>query len=368
MRLALSIFLSFSFLSPGLSGVVGQQGDDDRFVSNNDATDDNMVTMDELPSATIPRLMSTQRYNSRSTATFGVGGTPAKGQTMPPFETAFSPLSTSTSMLKGWGFDTTSTQTAMTHVAITAQLLLDDYTKSTALNLGQDPGASGEVAAVIGYAMTQIVGTQLLTEVGSACATCDASPVNQMWSSAASKNINLGPDGLVFVADLTSSLGKRGVVGHTFTFNVSMSVNAVDIISSGRITSPVDVATIVATALARSTLVQTSIRRAANAVLKNGYLDMSNRRKRSTARFTRILASSSTIASGVATKVYAVIRKPLQADEEVASRGRALVAVEPVPEGTILVPTLPKREARRRELKAGVKALRDAKLADPMVV
>lgn len=364
MRLALSIFL-FGFFS---LAALGQQGDDDRFVSNNDATDDNMVTMDELPSATIPRLMSTQRYNARSTAIYGVGGTPANGQTMPPFETAFSPLSTSTPMLKGWGFDTAITQNALTHVALTAQILMDDYTKSTALNLGQDPGASGEVAAVVGYAMTQIVGTQLLTEVGSACETCDASPINAMWSAAASKTIKLAPDGLVFVADVTSSIGKRGVVGHTFTFNVSLSVNAVDIISQGRITSPVDVATIVATALARSTLVQTSIRRAANAVLKNGYLDMSNRRKRSTSRFTRILAASSTIASGVATKVYAVIRKPLQANEEVAAmRGRALVAVGPVPEGTILVPTLPQRAARRK-LKEGVKALRDAKLADPMVV
>jgi len=394
---ALGLFCAlFSVLAAG-------QTDDDRFASNNDAATPAQVTFGELMNANIPRLTSTQRFTANSQAFFGVGGQ-CPG-TCPPFENSFNPINTPAAQLTDWGFDTSQVTPLVTHIVITAQLFLDDYTRSTALNLGRDPGASAEAAAIVGFASSRIIATQLQTEISNVCGTCDPSVLATLYSPAAASAIQLGSDGIIFIGDLTSTIGRKGVVGHTYTFNVSMSLNAVDVISNSRISSAQDLASILATAFGRAPLVQASFRAAAKAVLQSGYVDMSGNRKRSTARITRVIAQASTFSAGVANKIYGIVQKSAgsssamavraaprsrsasasaalrkqqqkgkkgKAEEEeerrVLGEGNAAFAKAPlevklVPEGIDGTIALPHAG---RKLRPGVKALRERKLDDPM--
>ena len=378
------------------------QTDDDRFASNNDAATADQVTFGELMNANIPRLTSTQRFTANSQAFYGVGGQ-CPGQ-CPPFENSFSPINTPAAQLTDWGFDTSQVTPLVTHVVVTAQLFLDDYTRSTALNLGRDPGASAEAAAIVGFASSRIIATQLQTEISNVCGLCDPSVLATLYSPAAASAIQLGSDGIIFVGDLTSTIGRKGVVGHTYTYNVSMSLNAVDVMSNSRISSAQDLAIILATAFGRAPLVQASFRAAAKAVLQNGYVDMSGNRKRSTARITRVIAQASAFSAGLANKIYGIVQKSAgssamavraaprtrsasasaalrkqqqkgkkgKAEEEeerrVLGEGNAAFAKAPlevklVPEGIDGTIALPHAG---RKLRPGVKALRERKLDDPM--
>ena len=197
----------------------------------------------------------------------------------------------------------------ITHVVVTIRSFFDDYTRSTALNLGKDPGASVEAAAITGFAATRIIGTQLLTEIGTVCASCtNARRLAQWWGRAAQQSVMASADGVIFLGDLTSSTGRRAVVGHTFSYNVTVSLNAVQSLSNDRIQSAADLATIIATAFARASLVQQSMRTAAAAVAKNGYVDLNGKRQKAKSRLTRILTSASCFATGVGSETYAVLR------------------------------------------------------------
>ena len=371
-RLVIAVLILSSL--PCVKSQASATDGDDQFESNNDMMSQRDVTFDELTSAAIPRFTATQRYTPSSQAKFGVAATippGTKASTIPPFLNTFTPMQMHKTDLLKWGFKLNQAPwTVLTHVVVTAQVFLDDYTRSTAWNLGKDPGASAEASAVVGYAATNIIGQQLLTEIGTACASCDASPIAQKWNAAASKVISELDDGLVFIGDITSSTNRRGVVGHTFTFNVSISTNAVDVISNGRFSSPLDVAGIVATAFSRPNLVQTAFRAAAGAVLKFGYLDFNSKRKRSTARITSVIKQASVMSTGIASKVYGIVRTPVntaaaasEANDE-QRRNLHVVNVDLLPEGDNGAITLP---LQGRNLKPGVKALREAKNADPIV-
>lgn len=227
------------------------------------------------------------------------------------------------------------------HVVVSIRSFFDDYTRSTAMNLGKDPGASAEAAAITGFAATQIIGTQLLKEIATVCDSCTNAPsLAQWWGRAAQKSIMASSDGIIRIGDITSSKGGRAVVGHTFSYNVSVSLNAVQSLSNDRIQSAADLASIIATAFQRSILVQQSVRSAATAVAKNGYVDLNGKRQRARSRLTRILTTASCLATGVGSETYAVVHMTNSRPSSTADRQlvglrtiatRRVVEVTPVP-------------------------------------
>lgn len=363
--------LLFLFFVAAFVSVQAQRNNDDVFASNNDFVPQDAVTYDEMSYGVVPRLTSSQRYNPSSQAFFGIGAS-SSNKNIPPFENAFNPLNIKKPDLVEWGVSFAATPTAITHVIVTVRAILDDYTRSSAMNLGKDPGASSEAAAVLGLASATIIGKQMLSDIGTACESCaSAQEMEAFWGLTAQQSIKMDIDGLAFIGDVTSSTGRRGIIGHTYTFNVSLSLNAFVALSNSRIISPADLATMVATAFARPALVESSFRTAAKAVQKYGYLNLNNKRKRSTARITKILASTSVLASGVASKIFGIARVPLNEESEREERNligvqqistRKVVDVTPTGEvsGAITFPD-------HRKLKPGVQALRERKLADPIV-
>ena len=102
------------------------------------------------------------------------------------------PINTDAATLSNWGFTPTPSSALDTniHVVVPAQMFLSDTTRAKALTLGRDAGASAEAALVIGFAASQIIGTQLKSEINTICASCDVSGLASLWSTSASKKIS----------------------------------------------------------------------------------------------------------------------------------------------------------------------------------
>jgi hypothetical protein len=307
------------------------QNGDDALVSNNDmmgvwrgkvraATFDSSV---EVPTVSRSQVLG-------GWETFGLT---ASAMTAPPFENAFSPLNIVQTQLSKWGISRATvrnlpTYSSMTHVSVVAKVFLSDDTASTAITLSkQSSGASMEVSAIIGAASRIIIGNHLLSQIttlceaqGTDCPAVTSSPgLSSFWSSPTLRSISNAGNGVVYAGDIRNrrASGRAGtVVGHAFFWNVSLSLDMVSAISSQHIQTPAALAQVVADAFSDSEAVQSAFRTAANAVVKNGYLNVKNKRTQAKSLFTKVVQRSTVLASGVGNVGYAWVTAKIPARKQ----------------------------------------------------